>query len=328
MKISVVAPLYKSAPYLSELHRRSVAAIRAAGIDDYEFIFVNDGSPDDSLAIARSIVARDGGVTVLDLSRNFGQHLALLAGLGRATGDLVYMMDSDLEEEPEWITQFHEAMTSSGADVVYGIQTAKKRGGLYRLGRRFFYLLLKMLSDLRIPEGVVTARLMTRRYVDALLQFQEREVYMAGIWHVAGFAQIPVRVIKHDSSPTTYTLRKIASLFINGVTSFSTRPLVLIGIVGTVVSAFAAVYTAWIVLRKLAWGISVDGWASVMAATLLIGGLTLFFNGVMAIYIAKIFIEVKQRPRSIVREIYGQPAVPGAATEPRERPAAAVMGPE
>lgn len=304
MKISIVTPLYKSEPYIEELHRRSVAAIQSTGAAEYEIILVNDGSPDDSLAVARSVAADDPNVMVIDLSRNFGQHRAMLAGLERATGDLVFIMDSDLEEEPEWILRFRDEMTASGADVVYGVQTAKKHGPFYRFGRRMFYLTVNALSDLRFPENVVTARLMSRRYVDALLQFQEREIYMAGIWHVAGFAQLPVLIVKHDTSPTTYTLPKVIGIFVNAVTAFSTKPLMAIGVAGITLSAMAAAFTAWIGLRKLVWGITVEGWASVMAATMLIGGLSLFFNGVMAIYIAKIFLEVKQRPRSIVREVY------------------------
>lgn len=144
---------------------------------------------------------------------------------------------------------------------------------------------------------------MSQRYVEALLQFGEREVYLAGIWHAAGFSQLPILVTKHDSSPTNYTLSKVAAVFVNAVVSFSTKPLIGISISGIALSLFALAFTTWIVLRKLVWGIAVEGWASVMAIMLTIGGLTMFFNGIMAIYIAKIFIEVKQRPRSIIREI-------------------------
>jgi putative glycosyltransferase len=306
MKISVVTPLYKSAAYIDELYRRSVDAIAKTGAAAHEFVFVNDASPQNDLAVATAIAARDGNVKVVDLSRNFGQHRAILTGLEHATGDLVFVMDSDLEEEPEWIAEFHAAMAASGADVVYGVQTAKKHGLFYRMGRRSFYSVLNSLSDVRFPENVVTARLMSRRYVAALLQYREREVFLAGIWHVAGFTQTPAHVAKLDTSPTTYKLSTVAGLFVNAVTAFSTRPLVAISIAGIGLSLAAFAFTSWIVLRKVIWGVAVDGWASVMAATLLIGGLTLFFNGVMAIYIAKIFIEVKQRPRTIVKAVHQQ----------------------
>lgn len=133
MRISVVTPLYNSAPYVVELHSRAVAAIRATGADEHEIIFVNDGGPDNSLEIARRVAAEDPGVVVVDLSRNFGQHRAVLAGLEQASGDYVFVMDSDLEEEPEWITLFHRAMQDRAIDVVYGVQEVKKRGGFIGL---------------------------------------------------------------------------------------------------------------------------------------------------------------------------------------------------
>ena len=150
-KISIITPLYMSAPYIKELHRRSVEAVYAAGLITYEIIYVNDGSPDDSLGIAREVAARDPHVIVIDLSRNFGQHRATLEGLARSTGDLIFIMDSDLEEEPEWIALFRAKMQESGADVVYGIQTARKTRLYYRASRRAFYFLLNALSDLRFP---------------------------------------------------------------------------------------------------------------------------------------------------------------------------------
>lgn len=138
MKISVVTPLYKSAPYIVELHQRSVAAIRATGAQEYEIIFVNDGSPDESLEIASQLAAEDPCVIVVDLSRNFGQHRAILAGLAQTSGDYIFVMDSDLEEQPEWIALFYEKLRGGAIDVVYGVQKAKKRGIFYRASRQFF----------------------------------------------------------------------------------------------------------------------------------------------------------------------------------------------
>jgi putative glycosyltransferase len=306
MKISVVAPLYKSARYVDELYDRCKRAIEKAGAGEHEFVFVNDASPHDDLAVAKRLTLTDPNVIVIDLARNFGQHKAIITGLGFATGDLVFVMDSDLEEEPEWITLFHETMVRSGADVVYGVQDAKKRGLAYRAGRRTFWTLLNSISDFDFPEDIVNARLMTRRYLDQVLLFNEREMFLAGVLHVVGFNQVPVKVRKLDSSPTSYNMMGLARIFLSGVTSFSTKPLVAIAVAGIVLSLLALSFTAWIVFRKLFWDVNVEGWASVMAATLLIGGITLFFNGVMAIYIATIFVEVKQRPRTVIREIYRQ----------------------
>lgn len=304
MKISVVAPLFHTAAHVAELHARCKAAIRAAGAMDHEIVLVNDCSPDESLAEAKKVAAQDPDVVVVDLARNYGQHKAIMTGLAYATGDYVFVMDSDLEEAPEWITLFYRELTAKHCDVVYGISNLD-RGLAYRIAHRIFYRLIAALSDAPLPRQVCTARLMTRRYVDALMLFTESEVYLAGIWHLAGFAQVPVEVEKRHSSPTTYTLPRLAGLFINAITTYSTRPLLAISIAGIVLFAVALLYTGWIIAQKLLHGIAVEGWASVMAVMLLYGGLSLFFNGVIAIYVAKIFIEVKRRPRTIVREVIG-----------------------
>jgi putative glycosyltransferase len=306
MKISVVAPLYKSAPYIEALYRRCVDSI--ASIEspryEYEIIFVNDGSPDDGVAIARRIATRDSSVVVIDLARNYGHDRAVMVGLQNAGGDLVFVLDSDLEDEPEWIVRFLEEMLRTGSDVVYGVQSNRKRGLAYRMGRRLFFTAMRLLSDGSYPENTLNARLMTRRYVDAVLQFKEREISIDGIWHMCGFSQVPLKVIKYARSPTSYTTRRLLSIVINGITSFSTRPLIAIAIIGAAMCLLAFTYTALIVVQRVLYGVHVDGWASIMAAVLTIGGLTIFCNGVIAIYIAKIFLEVKQRPLAIVKEVY------------------------
>lgn len=315
MKISLVTPLYRSAPYIEELHRRSCAAIAATGASTHEFVFVNDASPDDSLAIAKSIATRDPGTLVIDLSRNFGQHRAIMTGLAHATGDYVFVMDSDLEEEPEWITSFYARMHETPCDVVYGVRTNMKRGWLYTAGRSLFHWTLDRLSGVQFPANITTARIMSRRYLDALLQFKEREIFLGGLWHVTGFTQLAVPVIKEDRSETTYTMSRIFALAINAVTGFSTRPLIGISILGLSVSAIGLGFLAWVIAKKLFFGVSIEGWASVMAAVLVIGSLQLLVLGIIAIYLAKIFIEVKQRPITVIRDIFRGSAIVTDAAE-------------
>jgi putative glycosyltransferase len=302
MKISVVTSLFHSAPYVEELHGRCEAAIRKTGATEHEIVFVNDGSPDDSLAVAKEIAARDANVVVVDLARNYGQHKALLTGLAYATGDYVFVMDSDLDEDPEWIDLFYRELIDQKCDVVYGI-SRRNRGLAHRVGHGTFDRLIAALSGARHPRPVCTARLMTRRYVDALMRFPESEVYLAGLWHLAGFAQVPVAVEKRHASPTTYTLPRLAGLFLDAVTTYSTRPLLALAGAGVVVLTIALLYAAWVVAQMLWHGGPGHGWRTLMAVTLLCGGLSVFFNGVIAIYVAKIFVEVKRRPRTIVREV-------------------------
>ncbi|WP_159947163.1 glycosyltransferase family 2 protein [Rhizobium sp. 18065] len=306
MKLSIVATLYRSAPYIAEFHERATIAAQQMAGDDYEIVLVNDGSPDGSLDIAVKLADSDDRVVVVDLSRNFGHHKAMMTGLSHAKGECVFLIDSDLEEEPEWLTNFHQQMMAENADVVYGVQERRKGNWFERWSGQWFYRLLKLLAGFAPPQNVVTARVMTRRYVDALLQHQEREVFMAGLWHITGFTQSARKVKKHNTSETTYTFRKKMSILVNSVTSFSNAPLISIFYIGFSISLFAMIYIAYIVLQRLFWSMPVGGWTSVMASIWLLGGLIISFIGVVGIYLAKIFSETKQRPYTIVRHIYGR----------------------
>ena len=184
MKLSIVATLYQSAPHIIEFHQRaSIAASQLVG-EDYEIVLVNDGSPDNSLNLAVQLTESDGHVVVVDLSRNFGHHKAMMTGLMNSKGERIFLIDSDLEEEPEFLSAFADRMQSERCDVVYGIQQQRKGNWFERLSGRLFYRLFNSLAGLALPENLVTARLMTRRYVDALLLHKERELMLAGIWHI------------------------------------------------------------------------------------------------------------------------------------------------
>jgi putative glycosyltransferase len=302
MKLSVVTTIYRSADCVEEFHRRAVQAADIIGAE-LETIFVNDGSPDDGVQIAEALGRRDSRVVVVDLARNFGQHHALLAGMGVATGELIAILDGDLDEDPLWLVDFHRTMTERKCDVVFGVFDDLERSAFYRFGRNAFYLALKMLSAVSFPRNVATARLMTRRYVEAALMFEEREIFLAGVLYVAGFEQIGIPIAKAIRSPTTYTLQRLARLFIINITSFSVRPLLAISALGLILSMFAGLYITYLVIRVLVFGIQVPGWASVMGAVVLFSGVILFCNGLIAIYIGTIFLEVKRRPRFIIRSI-------------------------
>jgi len=306
MKLSIVATLYQSAPYIIEFHQRASAAAKNLVGEDYEIVLVNDGSPDNSLDLAVLITESDSHVVVVDLSRNFGHHKAMMTGLAHTKGDQVLLIDSDLEEEPECLIAFAEQMQSQRCDVVYGVQEQRKGGWFERWSGQWFYRFFKALTGLALPENIVTARLMTRRYVDALLRHEEREVFMAGLWHVTGFDQLPQIVKKHSTSETTYTFRKKMSLLVNSVTSFSNAPLVGIFYIGVSISLVAVVYIGYLVIQWMFLAKPLSGWTSVMASIWLLGGMVISFIGVVGIYLSKIFSETKQRPYTIVRQIYAK----------------------
>jgi len=306
MKLSIVATLYQSAEYVSEFYRRVTLVAKQLAGEDYEIILVNDGSPDHSLELAVPLTERDHHVVVVDLSRNFGHHKAMMTGLQYSCGELVYLLDSDLEEEPEYLISFARQLERDDCDVVYGVQEGRKGNWFERWSGQWFYVLFRTLTGLALPENVVTARLMTRRYVNALLCYKEREVFLAGIWHITGFDQRPQNVIKHSSSETSYTLGRKLTVLINSITSFSNAPLIGIFYIGIAISTLALFYITYLIINRLFFAKPLDGWTSVMASIWLIGGMIISFIGVVGIYLSKIFSETKQRPYTTVRDVYAK----------------------
>lgn len=305
MKLSIVATLYNSSPYIDEFHERITRAARQL-TEEYEIILVNDGSPDDSLARAVQLAEGDTHVLVLDLSRNFGHHKAMMTGLAHAVGERVFLIDSDLEEEPEWLPAFDAHMNRDRCDVVYGVQARRKGGIFERWTGLLFYRFFRLMAGMQLPENVVTARLMTRRYVEALLQFEEREVFLAGLWHITGFDQRPHTVEKHATSATNYSLGRKIALVVNSLTSFSNAPLIGIFYVGAFISLVAGAFTLYLVLQWLFFLKPLSGWTSTIASIWLLGGLVISFMGVVGIYLSKVFTETKRRPYTIIRQIYGR----------------------
>lgn len=303
MKLSIVATLYKSAPYITEFHQRaSVVAKQLVG-EEYEIVFVNDGSPDNSLDVALKLTKLYNHVVVVDLSRNFGHHKAMMTGLGYATGEQVFLIDSDLEEEPEWLLSFAKQMETEESDVVYGVQS-KRRGGFFEQATgKLFYKTFRFLTGIAQPNDIVTARLMSRRYVNALLLHQERELNIGGLWVITGFKQAQKIVLKHATSPTTYSLSQKLSHLVNAVTSFSSKPLVYTFYSGLFISITAITYIAYLTIRYFI-AAPPDGYTSIIASVWFFSGLIIFFIGLQGIYISKVFSEVKQRPYSIIRHVY------------------------
>lgn len=303
MEISIVTTMYYSSPYLKEFYRRIKVEVEKLS-DNYEIIFVNDGSPDDSLEVAVSIYEHDSKVRVVDLSRNFGHHKAMMTGLSYAKGEKIFLIDCDLEEEPELFSLFYRQLLDRNCDVVYGVQKNRKGGFVEQLSGAFFYRLISYLSDTDLPQNIITARLMSRRYVKSLLKYQEREVFLAGVWHITGYKQVPIYVVKHSKSETTYSFSKKISILVNAVTSFSNKPLIFIFYLGLFIALISAVFILDLIVRKLLFNTTLVGWTSLIVSIWFIGGLIICFLGVIGMYISKIFIETKNRPYTIVRQLY------------------------
>jgi len=304
MKLSIVTTMYYSAPYLEEFYAR-ICACAEKITNEYEIIFVNDGSPDNSLEVAVSLHKKDQKVRVIDLSRNFGHHKAIMTGLAHAKGDLVFLIDSDLEEEPELLEKFHDEMEAGNdIDVVYGVQKARKGSVYERFFGELFYKFINFLSNWEVPINVSTIRLMKNNYVKNLIKHMDNEIFLIGLWVLTGFKQKPVVITKHWKKRTTYTLTKKISNFVNAITSFSSKPLVYIFYAGSTILLLSTSYVLYLLYKGLFLNIPVPGYTSLIISIWFLGGLTIFSIGIVGIYISIIFSETKSRPYTIVKSIY------------------------
>lgn len=296
--------LYRSAAHVEEFYRRITAAASRVA-PNHELIFVDDGSPDSSLQVALTLCARDPRVSVVELSRNFGHHRAMMTGLARARGELVFLIDSDLEEQPEWLEMFANRLRASDVDVVYGVQEKRKGSWFERATGYLFYRLFNALSDVPMPRNVSTVRLMRRRYVRNLVAHRDREFFIAGLWALTGFRQESIPIAKASGSPSTYTIRKRITNLLDAVTSLSRRPLVLVFYLGLCVVLASGVGVIYLIYQRLMWG-RLPGWTSLIVSVWILGGLTLFSIGLIGLYLSRIFIETKQRPYTVIRQVYRQ----------------------
>ena len=303
VQLSIVTTLYRSAATIEEFVRRSIVAARTV-TQSFEIVIVDDGSPDNSLAIAIRLCERDPRIKVVELSRNFGHHKALMTGLMHATGDLCLLIDSDLEEDPGLLPLLWEKLHSAGVDVVYGFQSVRSGDLFRRWSGAIAWRLIEFFFSHKVPRNQTTLRLMRRMYVDSLLLHQERETVIGGLWIVTGYRQIGIAIEKPVRKGTTYSFHRRWYALIDAVASFSNAPLIMIFYLGVFISLAAFLFATYLVLRWLFVGVGVPGWLSVMVSVWFLGGVSIFCVGVIGIYLAKVFIETKNRPYTIVRAIY------------------------
>jgi putative glycosyltransferase len=303
MKLSIVTTLYRSAPTINEFYRRAMAAAELI-FDDIEMVMVNDGSPDDSLDFALELHRTDCRVAIVDLSRNFGHHKAMMTGLAHATGDFVFLIDSDLEEQPELLASFHERFLKGDCDVVFGVQETRRGGWFERISGSLFFSLVDALSDRPLPRNLATVRLMTRDYVRALVRHRDREFLIAQLWEMTGFRQSSLAFKKLSLSPTTYSRRLRFEMAVKYLTVTSARLLHLILYTGIMIFGLSVCVILYYLLRYFAHGVGPSGYTSLIISIWLFGGLTTLILGVIGLYIANILSETKRRPYTIVRRVY------------------------
>ncbi|MFZ4801704.1 MAG: glycosyltransferase family 2 protein [Chlorobium sp.] len=304
MKISVVTTLYNSSSYIEEFYRRIISCLEKICIS-YEIIFVDDGSTDNSLDCVLPISKANNNVKVIELSRNFGHHKAMMTGLSYTDGDFVLMIDSDLEESPELLLSYWEKIKSEpNSDVIYGTLPKRKGSRWERFSGKIFYRLLNLLSGEKMPIDIAFSRLMNRNYVKNLLLFKEREMYIGGLWHINGFQQTPIIVQKSSKGISTYSLKKKVDMMLNAITSFSSMPLQMIFYFGFFTTLSSLLLVLYYIFIRLFFHPLLSGWTSLILVVLVMSGVIIMSLGIIAIYLSKIFIEVKQRPYTIVRNIY------------------------
>ena len=302
MKLSIITTLFNSSAYLETFFESATLAANDFAGEEYEIIFVNDGSPDNSLIVATDLAKRDSRITIIDLSRNFGHHKAMMTGISHAQGEYVFLIDCDLEEDVNWLNNFSQKLFAENADMVFGYQEFRKGGLFEKFSGYIFYKLLNLLTEINHPSNITTARLMSRRYVDALVSHKEREINMGGLWFVTGFKQVSASVKKLSSSPSSYTFRTKLSHLVNAITSFSSKPLVLIFYTGLLVTFSSIFYILYLIYIYFS-GTPPLGYTSILASIWLLSGLVILMQGILGIYISKIFSEVKARPYTIIKDI-------------------------
>jgi putative glycosyltransferase len=301
MSTSIVSTLYRSAPYLDEFVSRCLALMQ----DKDELVLVDDGSPDESLALAREHAARDTRIVVVELARNFGHHHAILAGLSQALGDRVFFVDSDLEEAPELLVDFGSIMEAGNVDVVFGVHNHSQGSLLRRTTSRVFWFVFNWASDSTTPLNICNVRLMKRRYVDALLSLQEANVFLGGMFHWVGFKQLAVPIERNlRRAQSTYSIAGRIKLAVRSITAFSTAPLKAMFLLGTIMSALAFLLALYFVVLKVLDPKIQLGFTSLIISIWFLSGIIIACLGVLGIYLAYVYTETKRRPRVIVKEIF------------------------
>lgn len=304
-KISVVVPCYNEEESLPLFYEEVCRVAKEMKYVEFEFLFVNDGSKDSTLSILRDFAKKDKRVRYISFSRNFGKEAGMYAGLSNATGDYVCIMDADMQDPPEMLIKMYELIEKENYDCV---ALYSSRHDDYSLLRKFFtscwYKLIGAISSVPQQPGARDYRLMKRRMVDAIVDMGEYNRYTKGIFGFVGFNTkwidyIPPQRVAGKSKFNFFKLFKYA---LEGILAFSTTPLVISAIIGLIFCLISFIVIIFIIWKTLVYGDPVSGWPSLACMIMFMGGLQLFFFGIMGMYLAKVYLEVKKRPIYISKE--------------------------
>ncbi len=306
-EISVVVPIYFEEENIYPLYERIIGVISEEMNLDYEIIFVNDGSKDDSVNNIKKLINKDQNIRLLNFSRNFGHQVAVTAGLEHTEGEVVVIIDADLQDPPELIRDMYEKY-KEGYDVVYAKRKSRAGESFFKKKTaKLFYRVLDFMSDVDIPLDTGDYRLMSRRVVEQLNDMPEKNRFIRGLVTWVGYKQTYVEYNrdKRHAGETGYSLSKMIKFSLDGITSFSTFPLKIATIFGVGISGISFVYILRIIYLKLFTEKTIQGWSSIMVSNLFLGGIILLTLGILGEYIGRIYTELKSRPQYIIKDKYG-----------------------
>lgn len=306
MKLSLVVPCYNEEGNVEKFYSE-VKRVFDGCVEDYEFVFVNDGSKDETYHKLKKLYDehKESQIQVLSFSRNFGKEAAIYAGLNSVKGDLVCLIDADLQQRPEVVLRMLDVMQKNEEiDCVTAYQDERKESRLMTAMKSAFYKIINGIADVPFVNGASDFRLMKRKMVDAVIEMGEYHRFSKGIFSFVGFntEYIPYTVEERESGESKWGFRKLFKYAIEGIVSFTTFPLKLSTYIGLFSSFASIIYLIVVVIQKLAFGINVPGYATIVVLVLLLGGLQLFCLGLLGEYLSKIYVQVKNRPIYILKE--------------------------
>lgn len=307
-RVSIIVPAYNEEEVLHYFYDALCNVINPLSRDyDFEVLFINDGSRDNTLHIMKELHIKDSRFNFLDLSRNYGKEIAMLAGFDYVTGDCAIIMDSDLQEPPEVIPMMLKKW-EEGFDDVYGKRKHRDQGFVKKTSSRIYHRLLENMSDVDLDHDAGDFRLLDRKCINAIKTLRESQRYTKGMYSWIGFNKAPVEYdIKERVAGTTkWNYRKLIHLAVDGITSHSVVPLKLASYMGLTVSAIAFIYMIYVLIKAALWGDPVAGFPTLLAVILFLGGFVLLALGIIGEYLGRIFMETKHRPPYFIKSINGE----------------------
>ena len=305
-KISVIVSCYNEEKALP-LFYEEMEKVRTKDFEgiDFEYIFVDDGSKDNTLKEMKELKSKDDKVRFISFSRNFGKEAAMFAGIEASTGDYVTLMDADLQDPPALLREMYDTIKNEGYDCV-GTRRVTRKGEppIRSFFARMFYKIINKMSDIEMVDGARDYRLMTRQVIESIKSLKEYNRYSKGLWSFVGFNTkwLEYENVERVAGETKWSFWKLFKYALEGITAFSTTPLIISSIVGVLFCLISFIMILIIIIRTLAFGDPTSGWPSLVCIIFFVSGIQLFSLGIIGQYLSKTYLEVKNRPIYIVKE--------------------------